>query len=58
MVGFAEAAGCRLGAARGQSRHRFDDALRDLSQALALAPRNAQAWLTQAAILRVRASIS
>jgi tetratricopeptide (TPR) repeat protein len=37
-----------------QNRHRFDDALRDLSQALALAPRNAQAWLTQAAILRVK----
>jgi Tfp pilus assembly protein PilF len=43
-----------LRAAILQSRHRFDDALRDLSQALALAPRNAQAWLTSAAILRVR----
>jgi Tfp pilus assembly protein PilF len=43
-----------LRAAILQNRHRFDDALRDLSQALALAPRNAQAWLTRAAIFRAK----
>jgi tetratricopeptide (TPR) repeat protein len=43
-----------LRAAILQNRHRFDDALEDLSQALARSPRNAQAWLMRAAILRVK----
>ena len=43
-----------LRAAILQNRHRFDHALRDLSQALALAPRNPQAWLTRAVILRAK----
>jgi tetratricopeptide (TPR) repeat protein len=37
-----------------QNRHEFDAALQDLDRALARAPRNAQAWLTKATILRVQ----
>lgn len=37
-----------------QARHRFDLALRDLDALLRLQPRNAQAWLTRATILRVQ----
>jgi tetratricopeptide (TPR) repeat protein len=37
-----------------QNRHEFGAALRDLDRALARAPRNAQAWLTKATILRVQ----
>jgi tetratricopeptide (TPR) repeat protein len=37
-----------------QNRHDFDDALKDLSTALTIDPRNAQAWLTQAVILQVQ----
>src|SRR5271154_1174573 len=36
-----------------QSRHAFSAALTQLDRALALQPDNAQAWLTQATILRV-----
>jgi tetratricopeptide (TPR) repeat protein len=36
-----------------QNRHEFEAALQDLDLALARAPRNAQAWLTKATILRV-----
>ena len=37
-----------------QRRHDFDGALDDLSRVLAIRPRNAQAWLTRAVVLRVR----
>jgi Flp pilus assembly protein TadD len=37
-----------------QSLHRFEEALVRLERALALEPRNAQAWLTKAALLQVR----
>jgi Tfp pilus assembly protein PilF len=37
-----------------QNRHEFEAALQDLDLALARAPRNAQAWLTKATILRVQ----
>jgi len=37
-----------------QSRHAFDASLVELSQALALQPVNAQAWLTRATVLRVQ----
>lgn len=37
-----------------QNRHDFDAALDDLSRALAINPRNAQAWLTRAVILQVQ----
>jgi tetratricopeptide (TPR) repeat protein len=37
-----------------QNRHEFDAALRDLDRALTRGPRNAQAWLTKATILRVQ----
>jgi Flp pilus assembly protein TadD len=37
-----------------QSLHRFGDALARLDRALELEPRNAQAWLTKAALLQVR----
>ena len=36
-----------------QSRHAFDPALVELDRALAIAPNNAQGWLTRATILRV-----
>ncbi len=36
-----------------QSRHEFAPALAELDRALALEPRNAQAWLTRATVLRV-----
>lgn len=39
-----------------QNRHDFDGALQDLEQVLARDPSSMQAWLTRAAILRVRAS--
>jgi tetratricopeptide (TPR) repeat protein len=38
-----------------QSVHRFDDALRDLDAVTAADPENAQAWLTRATVLTVRA---
>ena len=37
-----------------QSSHRFDEALALLDRALALEPRNAQAWLTKATLLQVQ----
>jgi tetratricopeptide (TPR) repeat protein len=37
-----------------QSRHQFEPALAELERALALAPDDAQAWLTRASILGVR----
>ena len=37
-----------------QNRHDFDGALADLREVLAVDPRNAQAWLTQAVIQQVR----
>jgi tetratricopeptide (TPR) repeat protein len=37
-----------------QNRHEFSTALADLSRALRLEPRNAQAWLTRAVILTVQ----
>lgn len=37
-----------------QNRHDFENALQDLTKALAQDPRNAQAWLTRAVILEVQ----